>query len=206
LFIVLWAFRHHCAECCRRNTVGRKQRPKPCQDQLEQEILVMQTKMLLMSILPSWRAHRRVQAGLLALIAVVASVVASPSPAMASGDDFFYRCQYSYVSCQNGESILEPPDGLPCAYGSATSAKVCVGYNGDYVYVWDASSDGNSAIAEIFSTSGISERYCRNPYGHLTWVKCNFDWDESATKSLYAGYRIDYTSMTVAYLWSWSGK
>jgi hypothetical protein len=74
---------------------------------------------------------------------------------------------------------------------------------GDYVYVYDGSYDVNSSMAKIESSAGaIWLRYYRNPHGHGTWAKRNFNWHEGAYHSVHGGHRTDYIEATWSHLWT----
>lgn len=148
----------------------------------------------------------RLRAGLLILVATTtAAVFASPSPSMASGDNFYAECTSSSAVCQEG-TLVSGWSGDRCATASYGLTKVCIAYTGDYVYVYDGAADGNSALADIWASSGIIYRYCRNKHGYGTWARCNFDWDEIATKDVHGGVLYSYYSNAMDYLWSFSGK
>ncbi|MEJ3746138.1 hypothetical protein WEI85_22970 [Actinomycetes bacterium KLBMP 9797] len=149
---------------------------------------------------------RTFRAGVLALVLTAVAVFAAPPPSMAAGDLYFVGCEGSYASCQTGVEVAGPV-GVCRTTGSAYhSTQVCIDYNGDYVYVRDGQVDDRSAMARIDSELGLAYRYCRNPYGYNSWARCNFDWSEAGEKEVYAGYRSNYATMPLGYLWSFSNN
>jgi hypothetical protein len=156
----------------------------------------------------SWLGRsRRVRIGLVALGASAIVVLAAPAPAMAAGDNYYHECANSWASCQTG-TVVGPPSGLPCASASANwhYTTVCVDYSGDYVYVKDRESDGNSAVAMIQSPGSVTYRACRNPHGVGSWARCNFDWSESGTKYVNGGVRKGYYDQPTQFLWKFSSN
>jgi hypothetical protein len=152
--------------------------------------------------------QRAVRAGLLAIVFTVAAVFALPTPGMAA--NYLYECEYSWASCQEGV-LVSAPSGLPCGTTSTIfhSTTVCIGYDGDYVYVRDGEADGDSAIASIQNSSdgsSVTYRSCRNKEGVGTWVRCNFNWSESGTKYVSGGVRHGYYDVATDFLWEFSGK
>ncbi|MEV0730993.1 hypothetical protein [Polymorphospora sp. NPDC050346] len=95
-------------------------------------------------------------------------------------------------------------DTCGTGYGST---RICIDYDGDYVFVYDGEADGGSGLAEIYSSSGSYDfRYCRNAHGAGTWARCNFDWPEDATKRVYGGVPYSYTNHpTSSELWHFTG-
>ncbi|MGH3648116.1 MAG: hypothetical protein ACRDTM_13205 [Micromonosporaceae bacterium] len=107
------------------------------------------------------------------------------NPSVSSEDYFSGRCVYGRTYCKNGLRIYPTPGYDPagadwCWYDS--HVRICIKWEGDYVYVKDKVSDGRSAVAEVYgpvSTWEPRSLYCRNPYGTGTWARCNFDWPEN---------------------------
>ncbi|WP_460807511.1 hypothetical protein [Micromonospora zhanjiangensis] len=130
----------------------------------------------------------------------VVVVFAAPTPASAA-EDWYYLC--GVYPCQTGVEV-GAAEGV-CMTGPA-STRVCVKYDGDYVYVLDGKADGNAAMGIIDSEKGIGRRYCRNPHGNGTWARCNFDWSESGKKSVFGGVKYDHISMYYEFLWSFSNN
>lgn len=126
---------------------------------------------------------------------------------MAAGDNYHYLCAETWASCQTGV-LVSAPSGVPCTSASDHNhnTTVCVGYDGDYVYVKDRSADTHSALAEIISDaweSDVTFRVCRNSRGANTWVRCNFNWPEDGEKSVAGGYLPYYSGDTVTQtLWT----
>lgn len=149
---------------------------------------------------------RRVRIGLVAL-AAVAGAVATPAPAMASGDDFLWDCDRSDFSCQTGVQMTGTIGPLDkCLTSSDYGTEVCIRYDGDYVYVKDGAADGNAALARVHSNEGVADRYCRNPYGVGTWARCNFDWVEDTNKLVLGGIRFNYAEYGMDGLWNFSNN
>ncbi|WP_344922359.1 hypothetical protein [Plantactinospora mayteni] len=120
-------------------------------------------------------------------------VFAAPTSAMA--DESWYDDCVAYASsvCQTGVQVGGPAGEDECATASADMhyTRVCINFDGDYVYVKDGKEDTHSAIAAVTGGTGsVTGRYCRNPYGNGTWARCNFDWTESGEKRVYGGYRV----------------
>ena len=151
-----------------------------------------------------------VRAGVLALMAMIVTLFAAPTPAMAAGDDYLDQCDAPWVSCQTGVKVSGPVGVCKTAGVEFQFTKVCVDYSGDYVYVLDLYSDGFSAMALIENDRGdIMTRFCRNPNGLNTWARCNFDWREDGIKYVYGGYRDNEYFEPLSefdYLWSFSGN
>lgn len=139
--------------------------------------------------------------------AIGTAVFAVQSPSMAD-DDYFTWCSYTWVSCQTGAKVSQPPsDVYACAAELTSYTTVCIDYYGDIVYVFDGSSDGNSAMGSVIADAGsVTDRFCRNPHGSNTWARCNFDWVESANKEVYGGVRISYIKHEPHLLWSFDNK
>jgi hypothetical protein len=133
------------------------------------------------------------------------ATASAPASTMATGDDFLQICTASYTSCQNGVQVsgtIGPYNRCDTVNGT----EVCVRYDGDVVYVKDGASDSNSALGMVYTSSGVSHRICRNPYGAGTWARCDFDWAENADHDVYGGERITYESAPLDYLWSFSNN
>lgn len=161
---------------------------------------VMKTRMAWLKFWPG--RHRGVRVGVVAA-AVAACVLGAPPAAMASGADFYKGCRNSDVSCQDGVRVtgtIGPFNRCGTAGSSVGSTEVCIRYDGDVVYVKDGAADGHSAIAQITTAKGVPYRYCRNPYGHGTWAKCDFNWPENAWKEFSGGRILDYNNGHVLYL------
>jgi hypothetical protein len=152
---------------------------------------------------------RPIRAGLLALSIAVTAVFAAPSPGMAAGDDFYYDCRYSWYSCQTGVLVTSFSYDIckTAPQAGSRSTRVCVNYEGDYVYVKDGDADTWSAVAQIAGAGSgdVVFRVCRNPHGAGTWARCNFNWSESGEKDVWGGIRYDSTDLTMTNLWSFSG-
>lgn len=151
---------------------------------------------------------RPLRASLLTLATTATAVFALSSPSMAGGEDYYYECTNSWASCQTGVEV-SAPNGLPCGTASTyyESTTVCIGYNGDYVYVRDGQADGYAALGSVQSSgTTVTYRLCRNNKGYGTWVRCNFDWSESGTKYVDGGYKADYYDGYTQFLWSFSGN
>jgi hypothetical protein len=156
---------------------------------------------------PWFDRSRRFQAGILTLVVTATSVFAAPAPGMAYGDNYYKACTESYVSCHTGVYVSGTGTDVDICRTSYSYGytSVCVRYDGDYVYVYDGAPDDNSAMARIWNFTGsetTTYRFCRNPHGYRTWARCNFDWSENATKSVYGGIRLDYDSMSLGHLFS----
>ncbi|SCL44543.1 hypothetical protein GA0070606_0339 [Micromonospora citrea] len=149
---------------------------------------------------------RRGQAAALALVATAVAVFVAPKPSMAGGDPYFVGCESSSASCQTGVKVAGPVGVCMTESATYASTSVCLDYNGDHVYVRDGSADGRSAMARIDSERGLAYRYCRNTHGHGSWARCNFDWSEAGRKTVNAGYRQNYATMPLSYLWSFSNN
>lgn len=145
-------------------------------------------------------------AGILAAASGLALFLLTPTPAMATGDDFLHACQSSDVSCQNGVEVSGTIGPYNRCETAADLTEVCVRYDGDVVYVKDGATDSHSAIGMISTSSGVPTRICRNPYGNGTWARCDFDWVEDANHDVYGGEKVDYDSAPVNYLWSFSSN
>ncbi|WP_157974883.1 hypothetical protein [Glycomyces dulcitolivorans] len=141
----------------------------------------------------------------LMLAAVAIAVFALPSTAMA--DDYFAWCPEAETTCQTGVSVSAPQGACETAPAAYHKTRVCVVYDGDYVYVYDGQADGYSGMAEIGTDNGsVHKRFCRNTTGFGTWVRCNFDWAESGEHRMWAGYLISYKEMPTEFLWAWDDK
>jgi hypothetical protein len=129
-----------------------------------------------------------------AAVVVAAVVTAVPTPARADGT-FFNWCAQAEISCQTGTVVSEgdvPPGHVVIETVHHTG--VAIKYYGDFVYVADGNPDGYSAVVEISSPNSVGDlysRWCRNASGSGTWVRCQFNWNESTTKNVYAGVRYD---------------
>lgn len=106
----------------------------------------------------------------------------------ASADTKWINAPETYMS---KSVVLDPVgfwtdgDGKPCrvvATGGVQKA-------GDYVWIADQCADGKSAVAWISWKKGgeVYHRYCRNKLGAKSVGRCNLDWPEDATKTLYIG-------------------
>ncbi|MFE9201174.1 hypothetical protein [Micromonospora sp. NPDC007230] len=146
---------------------------------------------------------RRAVGGALALATAAFVVFAAPAPAMAA-EDWYKGCNDGETACQTGVQVgAGEGECHSTPYGNTT---VCVDYYGDYVYVKDGKTDGNSAIGAVSAYEGsYSFRYCRNPYGSGTWARCNFDWIEGAYKEAWAGYRESTPLLHLQKLWGFYG-
>ncbi|MEQ4305380.1 hypothetical protein ABNF97_29035 [Plantactinospora sp. B6F1] len=134
-------------------------------------------------------------------------VFAAPTPSMADGDLYFVGCEGAYASCQTGVKVSYPVGVCTTAPASTYGATiVCVEYDGDYVYVKDNDADGRSAMARIDSERGLAYRYCRNTHGAGSWARCNFNWSEAGQKQVRAGVRVNYATMPLRHLWSFSNN
>jgi len=114
------------------------------------------------------------------------------------------------VSCQNGVEVSGPPSGLRCDTSPQIfgSTKVCVQYDGDFVYVRDGDADGHAALGIIDTpyTGSVRTRFCRNPHANGSWARCNFDWPESGLKTVSGGYRITTYGISGYPLWEFSNN
>lgn len=150
---------------------------------------------------------RPVRAGLLALVVTATTVFATPAPGMADGN-YYWQCTYADVSCQTGVLVTSFSYDIckTAPLGGSRSTRVCIDYEGDYVYVKDGSSDGWPAVAEIVGGGGsVYMRLCRNPHTAGTWARCNFNWGEAGEKDVYGGIVYDYSNTSTDLLWSFSG-
>lgn len=143
---------------------------------------------------------KTIMSGLLSIVAAAATLLAAPAPASAAEADFYEGCAKASVSCQNGVSVSSAPSS-PCGSyvknETIVVARVCVDPSGDYVYVYDGYSDGYAALGQVEASAGVDVRLCRNGNGNHTWVRCNFDWSESARKVVSVGVRVSYTNIDV---------
>ncbi|GAA4260809.1 hypothetical protein [Dactylosporangium darangshiense] len=147
------------------------------------------------------------RAGFVALVVTAIAVFAAPTPSMAGGDQYFVACEGVWASCQTGTKVAGPVGVCLMADAYYHSTIVCIDYDGDYVYVKDNKADGQSAMARIDSDRGdVLTRYCRNTHGNGTWARCNFNWSEAGEKTVYGGHLINYATMPVDYLWSFSNN
>lgn len=162
------------------------------------------------------RAHgkprRALRGAVLSLIAAVVAVFAVQSPSWAD-EDFHTSCPNDWVTCQTGVQVPGPTGDGDCGTSGADTGHtvVCVIYSGDYVYVKDSSADGLAAMAEIsyenVDVGSKNIRLCRNNYGNGSWARCNFDWNESVTKSVDGGVKQRYDGFILTdRLWTFSGK
>jgi hypothetical protein len=150
---------------------------------------------------------RPVLAGLIALVVTATTVFATPSPGMADGD-FYYQCSYADVSCQTGVLVTSFSYDIckTAPLEGSRSTRVCIDYEGDYVYVKDGSSDGWPGLAVIVGGGGsVYKRLCRNPHTAGTWARCNFNWGETSEKDVYGGIVYSYSITSYDLLWSFSG-
>lgn len=134
-------------------------------------------------------------------VAVGAAVFGYPSASWAD-DNYFVFCSKSTVSCQTGAETGTPWGAADsCNEEPYTDTNVCIKYDGDIVYVYDGSADGNSAIALVHigdaGEGHVANRWCRNPHGLGSWARCNFNWPEDKTKEVYPGIRYDSDSYWV---------
>lgn len=133
--------------------------------------------------------------------AIGTAVFALQSPSMAD-DSYFTWCSSSDISCQTGAKVSGPSGQDRCITDPNRNTRICINYNGDIMFVRDGNGDGHSAMGLAIASSGVSERWCRNPHGNGTWAKCNFNWVETAQKDIYGGVRINSGDARVTYLWS----
>jgi hypothetical protein len=147
-----------------------------------------------------------IRGAVLALATAAVAVFAVPSAAQAE-DDYYKDCGYTNVSCQTGVEVGGPQGACMTASPAHHYTRVCIDYDGDYVYVWDGLEDTLAAMAFIRTDQGdVIGRHCRNNHGAGTWARCDFDWVEGAEKIVFAGYKEDYNTMYVFYLWEFSNK
>ncbi|WP_335991946.1 hypothetical protein [Glycomyces sp. MUSA5-2] len=140
------------------------------------------------------------------LAAVLASVFAVPSAAMAEAN-YFQDCELERVACVYGTKVAGPIGECMTANAAHGSTQVCIQYDGDYVYVRDGDKDGYGATALVYTEFGsINHRWCANAEGYGTWVRCNFDWREDGDHAVAGGYLIQYYEEVMMQLWWWSGK
>ncbi|MFG3691733.1 hypothetical protein [Micromonospora sp. NPDC047740] len=153
---------------------------------------------------PSTPGRRTVSRLAVGAVAVGTAVFGFPSASWAD-DNYYDHCSRSDISCQTGVEV-GGPDYDKCYQESTHDTIVCIKFAGDIVYVYDGSTDGNSAMGAVATpdAGSVSVRYCRNPHGSGTWAKCNFDWVEDTTKIVYGGVRIDSDSESMTRLWSFS--
>jgi len=145
--------------------------------------------------------------GLLTFVLTVTAVFAAPPPSMADGS-YYWECSYSWVTCQTGVLVSSFSYDMckTAPFEGSRSTRVCIDYEGDYVYVKDGSSDGWPGLAEIVGGTGdVVRRLCRNTHTAGTWARCNFDWSESGSKDVYGGIVYSSASVDTTYLWSFSG-
>ncbi|MEJ3746140.1 hypothetical protein WEI85_22980 [Actinomycetes bacterium KLBMP 9797] len=147
---------------------------------------------------------KTLRVGFVALVAAVTGVFVAPAPSMADGD-YYDACSASWVSCQTGTRVYSTAGYCETIVAEYGSTRICVDYDGDYVYVYDGAGDQNSAMGYISNNIGdVLDRHCRNPYGAGTWARCNFDWAEAGPKDVSAGIRFSSTSWRYGYLWTFS--
>jgi len=150
--------------------------------------------------------NTRVRSAVLA-VAVGAAVFAFPSASLAAGDTYLDQCSLSNFSCQTGTQVGDASGSDDCKVDPNHNTTVCIKYDGDIVYVRDGAADGDSALGEIYSNAGsIRQRICRNPYSAGTWARCNFDWVEATTHTVYGGVRFTNDTWAIQYLWDFSNK
>jgi hypothetical protein len=119
--------------------------------------------------------------------------------------DFYERCSKDYYRCQNGIQVHLPSNADRCGAGGRARTQVCIRYYGDYVYVYDGYKDGDSAIGTVLVRGGEA-KVCRNRLGYGKWARCNFNWVESRTKDVYAGFRYGYEDIIHSWQWTFSGR
>lgn len=141
----------------------------------------------------------------LVALAVGTAVFAVQSPSMAD-DTYFTFCSTSAVSCQTGVEVSGPSGHDACVTATATNTRVCIDYAADVVFVTDGRADGNSGLAMVRATAGVAERWCRNPHGNGTWARCDFDWSETAGKTVFGGIRLTTLRFDVAQLWTFTNN
>jgi hypothetical protein len=164
----------------------------------------------LLHFITEWLRHKPnptlMRAVVFTLAAAVAAIFAAPGAALAD-EDYFKDCGYSNVSCQTGVQVGIPNGECMTASPAHHYTSVCVGYDGDYVYVKDGLDDGMAAMAFIRTDQGeVTGRHCRNNYGYGSWARCDFDWVESADKLVFGGYKEDYDYIFYWYLWEFRNK
>ncbi|MFJ6198198.1 hypothetical protein [Micromonospora sp. NPDC092111] len=156
---------------------------------------------------PSTLGRRTASRTAVCAVAAGAAVFAFPSASWAY-DNYFDWCSRGIVSCQTGAAVGTPGDVDKCVQELTHYTVVCIKYAGDIVYVWDGSSDGNSAMGSVSTPDAgdVSGRWCRNLHGAGTWAKCNFDWVEDTKKWVYGGVRYDSSSEWHTLLWTFSSN
>ncbi|MGI5328463.1 hypothetical protein [Actinomadura nitritigenes] len=70
-----------------------------------------------------------------------------------------------------------PSDRTACI--SSSGARVCYESSGDYIWVYDSSGDGASAVARWYTDYGRWGT-CRNAHGKGHWAYCNKNFAEGA--------------------------
>jgi hypothetical protein len=127
-------------------------------------------------------------------------------PGRADGS-YFDWCAKANTSCQTGAVAGDPWNFDKCVQDNTHLTTVCVVYDGDQVFVYDGDADGHSALGIVFSDAGsVTERYCRNTHGYMTWAKCDFDWVEDTRKTVYGGIRYDNDSHWWVTMWSFNNN
>lgn len=139
------------------------------------------------------------------LVAVVAAVFALPSAAMAEAN-YYKDCEYDWAICEFGVGDVLVNGSCMTTDTQRHSTSVCIGYDGDYVYVRDGKADGYGAVGYVWSEDGVRDRYCANNKGYGTWVRCDFNWTEATNHFAAGGYIEQYYIKETVFLWEWSGK
>jgi uncharacterized protein (DUF2237 family) len=152
----------------------------------------------------SMSTRSALRGALFALVAAAVAVFGLQSPSMAD-ESFMPACDDPGISCQTGVEVSAPQGQCETAPSDYASTRVCVVYDGDYIYVRDGKVDDLSAISFLQSENG-SGRICRNTKGSGSWVRCNFDWAETGKHWLEGGYKTSSQGVHTASLWSWTGK
>jgi hypothetical protein len=162
--------------------------------------------LLLKTMMSGRRRVRTALRGVLYTLAATAiAVLTLQSPSMAD-ESWFGNCSSASVSCQTGVAVSGPQGECVTSSDLRHSTVACVVYDGDYVYVKDGQADGHSAVAGVWSGSNSTLRYCRNTLGAGKWARCDFDWPETGSHYVEAGYLQSSSGMNTGKLWDWSNK
>ncbi|MEU5722720.1 hypothetical protein ABZ783_12955 [Micromonospora sp. NPDC047738] len=95
---------------------------------------------------PSTPGRRTVSRLAVGAVAVGTAVFGFPSASWAD-DNYYDHCSRSDISCQTGVEV-GGPDYDKCYQEFTHDTIVCIKLAGDIVYVYDGSTDGNSAMGQ----------------------------------------------------------